>query len=562
MKRALCLLVILTLLLSLCPAGWGVEAASAAPPDWIPAEDYLRFPDDPVYEEGNWARVLKLRTEAQQGALLPQEGRDWAQGSAGECYETGLLRLKYAENAGQMGDEEARAAFLSAGKAFEAAESTWYDQGRGRDEIYYRLRVEKYRAYLIYHPEYVEDWGRALVPALDALGMELEDFFDAPGMERVSRETRERVEQSADAYWSFYLPEKSRITVYLDGVLLQMDTQPQIKNERTMAPVRALAEALGAQVEWDPETWEVTLTRAGSTVSMTPGQTTAWVDGKAVEMDVAPYADQNRTYFPIRYAAELFGQSVTWNGAQRRVDITEDKKEWEPSDTEAWAKGMAALLGELEGGEPGWFGFYPRAPHSVTGRDENGVPQTRFLTPAAECGTILAQTWNISDREALLEEISQLQAQGSNQEFQAAAREVKNLSLATIKRRTSNMDPVDQYMWPRTKGLWDKWGKKGIRAWDLCRISALCQWGYTAGYLTYAEAMELLAPAVQELAETFTGWDQIYENLIEGYYWCAREDLGEAATWETELGEVYQYLKSAPNTRNLFNDEMFEGERD
>ena len=281
MKKSLALLLALLLCVSLYPAALGAEtlsAVTAAAPGWVAEEDYLIFPGDPVYEPERWGRITALRAEAEAGALLPEEGRDWAEGSAGQCYETALLRLKYAGNAGE--DEGlAKAAFLSAGKAFEAAESAWYDQGGGRDETYYRLRVEKYRAYLLYHPQYVDNWGRAIVPALDALGMTTADFFEAPHMERVGAETRDMVEQSADAYWSFYLPEKSRLTIYVDDILLQMDTQPQVKNQRTMAPVRALAEALGAEVMWDPETWQVTMTRAGHTVTMTPGETTARVDG-------------------------------------------------------------------------------------------------------------------------------------------------------------------------------------------------------------------------------------------------------------------------------------------
>ena len=557
MKRSLSLLLVLIMVLGLCPAAFGAAAEPAAP-EWMAEEDYIVFPGDPVYEGDNWSRILEQREQAQRGALLPYEGRDWAEGSAGRCYETALIRLRCAENYGE--DEfEARAAFLAAGNAFNAAESGWYDLNRGRDEIYYRLSVEKYRAYLVYHPDYVDNWGQAIVPALDALGMTVADFFDAPGMDRVSREAREKVEQSADAYWSFYLPEKSRITVYLDGMLLQMDTDPQVKNERTMVPIRALAEALGADVDWDPESWEVTLTRAGATVAMTPGETTAWVNGQPVEMDVAPYADQNRTYFPIRYAAELFGQQVSWNSAERRVDIAENKGMAEGSNVEQWAKTMAAVLGFLEGGDPTVFGFYPRSPHTVTRRDENGTPQSRALEPAAESRRILAEVWEIPDRETLLTVMAQLQESGSSQEFQQAAQEVKNLSLATIKRRTASMDPVDRYMWPQTKNLWTRWETSGVRAWDLCRISALAQWGYTAGYVTYDEALALIEPAARELAadERMNSWNDMEENFLQGYYWCLREDLGETDIWETELARVYQYLRQAPDTRTLFDDSIF-----
>lgn len=539
MKKALSLLVALSLVFPLLPAALGAEAVPA-PPSWVAAEDHVTFPGDPVYEPENWEGVLSRRQEAEKGALLPQEGRDWAEGSPGACYETALIRLKCAENYGED-DLEARAAFLAAGKAFEAAESAWYDQNRGRDERYYRLRVEKYRAYLLYHPEYVDNWGQAIVPALDALGMTMDEFFDGAYMERVSGETREAVERSADAYWSFYLPEKSRITVYLDGALLQMDTSPQVRNQRVMTPIRALAEALGAEVDWDPESWEVTLTRAGSTLSMTPGKTTAWVDGQAVEMDVAPYADQNRTYFPVRYAAELFGQTVSWNAAQRRVDVAEAKPE--ENTLEEWAVSMGALLTVAEGGDPARFGAFQRAAGSRGG--------------AARCREILGGKWNVPDRESLLKTVEEILTEGNQKDFQAAAGKVKHLSYEEIARRTSRMEEENKYMWPRAKALWEKWGERGILAWDLCRVAALCQWGYSAGYLTYPEALEQLRPAAEKLAEEFDGWDKVYENFLEGYYWCLREDLGDKTVWATDLGMMYLYLRSSPDTRTLFDSGMF-----
>lgn len=557
MKKSLSLLLVLALSLPLCPAA--LAESLGEPPERAVVREYLTFPGDPVYEGESWLRVLSRRREAAQGGLLPREGLDWAQGSVGECYEEGVYRLLCAEN--YTDDQEARAAFLAAGRAFGAAESGWYDRNRGRDETYYKISVEKYRCYLIYHVEYISDWGRALVPALDALGMTLDDFFNAPNMDRVSSENRDRVEGEVNAYWDFYLGEKLRITVYVDGALLQMDTPVQVKNERTMAPIRALAEALGADVAWDPDTWQVTMKRAGSTVTMTPGETTAWVDGVAVEMDVAPYADRNRTYFPVRYAAQLFGQTVTWNAAGRRVEITESKGA-ESSDTEVWVLGMGALLGFLEEGDPTRFGYYPRSPHPVTERDETGAPRNRTMEPAAECRKLLAENWEISDREALFEVVEKLLTEGHNQDFQAAANEVRFLSGREVEYRAKSLSGTDKYMWPWTQKLWEKWGKRGIRAWDLCRAAAIAEWGYTAGYLTYPEAMELLAPAVRELQGSFGSWDEVYENFLEGYYWCLRQDLGEDTVWDTDLGKAFDYLKNSPDTRTLFSASMFETGKD
>ena len=51
------------------------------------------------------------------------------------------------------------------------------------------------------------------------------------------------------------------ITVTLDGAILSFDVPPQIINERTMIPMRAIFEALGANIEWDDETQTITALR-------------------------------------------------------------------------------------------------------------------------------------------------------------------------------------------------------------------------------------------------------------------------------------------------------------
>ncbi len=111
-KKSVSLLLALTLVFSLFPAAAAAEsgAVTPTPPEWIKAEEYLVIPDDAVYAPVNWTEVEALREDARQGGLLPEEGKDWAEGSAGACYETGLVRLKYAENAG-VETQEGRKAF-------------------------------------------------------------------------------------------------------------------------------------------------------------------------------------------------------------------------------------------------------------------------------------------------------------------------------------------------------------------------------------------------------------------------------------------------------------------
>ena len=47
---------------------------------------------------------------------------------------------------------------------------------------------------------------------------------------------------------------QSEIKVLLDGTAIEFDQPPVIISDRTMVPVRAIYEALGAEVSWDAAT--------------------------------------------------------------------------------------------------------------------------------------------------------------------------------------------------------------------------------------------------------------------------------------------------------------------
>lgn len=55
--------------------------------------------------------------------------------------------------------------------------------------------------------------------------------------------------------------EINEITVSIDGEIIDFDVEPQIINGRTMVPMRAIFETLGATVLWDEETETITSNR-------------------------------------------------------------------------------------------------------------------------------------------------------------------------------------------------------------------------------------------------------------------------------------------------------------
>lgn len=111
------------------------------------------------------------------------------------------------------------------------------------------------------------------------------------------------------------------ITVTVNDEVLNFDVMPQIINDRTVMPMRAIFEALGADVSWDSETRTVTAIKDDTTVKMTIGSNVMYVNDKPIELDVAPLIIDERTLVPGRAVAESLGADVSWDGETRTVVI-------------------------------------------------------------------------------------------------------------------------------------------------------------------------------------------------------------------------------------------------
>ena len=113
----------------------------------------------------------------------------------------------------------------------------------------------------------------------------------------------------------------------VDGIeqKVMMDIAPFIENNRTMLPIRYVAEALGFKVEWDHATRTVTLTDKGFIVKIPVDTNKIIVNGEVYESDVKPVLKDNRTMLPIGNIARALGlkdgTDIIWDAATRTVVI-------------------------------------------------------------------------------------------------------------------------------------------------------------------------------------------------------------------------------------------------
>lgn len=112
---------------------------------------------------------------------------------------------------------------------------------------------------------------------------------------------------------------------FINGKSVMMDAAPYIKNDRTYLPVRFVCYGLGMNEEnilWDPVERTVTIHQGDITVQLTVGSETGKINGVNQQLDTAPEITGDRTMLPVRFIAEAFGASVTWDPVSQSVEIT------------------------------------------------------------------------------------------------------------------------------------------------------------------------------------------------------------------------------------------------
>jgi len=130
----------------------------------------------------------------------------------------------------------------------------------------------------------------------------------------INTSTKNGINNSVDGARTF-------ITVLLDGKGIVFDVLPVKDNDRVIVPIRAIAEALGAQVKWNKETSTAEIVKEGKKITLKIGNNIMQVDDREVVLDVAAQIIDGRTMVPVRAVSEAFEAQVDWNNQFQQVVI-------------------------------------------------------------------------------------------------------------------------------------------------------------------------------------------------------------------------------------------------
>ena len=132
---------------------------------------------------------------------------------------------------------------------------------------------------------------------------------------------------------NYYVRNNVASNIFTDGVevnwrgcFLAFDSAPQIINDRTMVPLRAIGEALGCVISYNAQTQQIQLDKDGFTLYMTIGSNVAykyWGDGTIakIDLDAAPVIVKNRTLVPLRFVSENLNIPLSWDSATLTVNM-------------------------------------------------------------------------------------------------------------------------------------------------------------------------------------------------------------------------------------------------
>ncbi len=194
------------------------------------------------------------------------------------------------------------------------------------------------------------------------------------------------------------------ITVKVNGKLIEFDVQPFINEDnRTLVPIRFIAQNLGAEVSWNQELKEVTITKQDTVIKLIIGEKKATVNDEVKEFDTKAVVIDGRTLVPVRFISQTLGSVVDWDGETRTVLVKKynEIKEVEATEIiidgekvtsdnpdgvikhalkgrEVLSKGKGLLTEDVSNGRTIKFWYYTNKDVNLNDFDEKYSPQMRY----------------------------------------------------------------------------------------------------------------------------------------------------------------------------------------
>ncbi len=151
-------------------------------------------------------------------------------------------------------------------------------------------------------------------------------------------DTKEKGKSAAENYMNnqsthFNFDKMIKDFDFMDGKKIKVhhknvnfDVNPVIKSGRTLIPVRAITEAMGATVKWEDPIVTITSEDTKTVIIFNLDTGAVTVNGTVKTIDVKPGMINNRTFVPLRFIAEAMNFNVTYDENTKEVNCDKDDR--------------------------------------------------------------------------------------------------------------------------------------------------------------------------------------------------------------------------------------------
>lgn len=234
-------------------------------------------------------------------------------------------------------------------------------------------------------------------------------------------------------FTSFSLGNASAgITLKIDGEKINYNPAPFVdsKTNRTLVPLRLIAEKMGAVVNWNGEFKLITIDLRRTTVTIKVGNSFAYVNSTEKKLEQPAIIVKDRTFVPLRFVSEALGAKVDWDEITNTINIGTGKIPpgafIEPKFEIEYTEGDF---------DPQYFriilkngGFYPDDQFQVKVHIDNYPQLNGFEQPSL----ITANKWDYAKKDGWKNIFNNTEEiYGLNKEYYATRDDMKNLKLTS-----------------------------------------------------------------------------------------------------------------------------------
>ncbi len=114
---------------------------------------------------------------------------------------------------------------------------------------------------------------------------------------------------------------EDEIQIEIDGDPLILEIPPQIEDGRALVPFKAIFEALGLNISWNNYLRIATAYNEEISVSIKLNESFGNINGELIALDVPGQIKNGRTLVPLKFISEAFGNEVSWDPVKRLISI-------------------------------------------------------------------------------------------------------------------------------------------------------------------------------------------------------------------------------------------------